>query len=85
MTDRILVDFNSRDDRGYLPAARRRLVAVPAVGSLVDAMDDEGNRCLARVVAVDPRSVTLEPLWQTFAPPEQSRLLPASRSQPDEA
>jgi hypothetical protein len=39
-------------------------------------MDDESNRCLARVVAVNPRSVTLEPLWQTFVTPEQSRLLP---------
>jgi hypothetical protein len=72
MTDQITVDFNSRDAQGFVPASRRRLATLPDVGSIISAIDHEENRCLARVIAVGPASITLEPLWQTFATPEQS-------------
>ena len=78
MTDRIWVDFNSRDENGLVPAARRRIAHVPPVGTLVDSVDDEGNRCLARVTQVGPSVVTLEPLWQTFAGPDQPRVVPGT-------
>jgi hypothetical protein len=74
MNDQITVDFNSRDAQGFLPASLRRLATLPEVGSIISAVDLEDNRCLARVIAIGPASITLEPLWQTFATPEQSRV-----------
>jgi hypothetical protein len=41
------------------------------VGSIIGAVDREENRCLALVIAVGPAPITLEPLWRTFATPEQ--------------
>ena len=75
MTDQITVDFNSRDAQGFLPASLRRLATLPDVGSIISAVDYEENRCLARVIAIGPASITLEPLWQTFATREQSRVV----------
>ncbi len=84
MTDQVTVDFNNRDAQGFVPASLRRLGTLPEVGSIISAVDLEENRCLARVIAVGPASITLEPLWQTFATPEQSRVAtnPASGSAP---
>ena len=84
MTDQITVDFNSRDAQGFVPASRRRLATLPEVGSIISAVDLEENHCLARVIAIGPASITLEPLWQTFATPEQSRVVtnPAGESAP---
>jgi hypothetical protein len=62
MTDQIVVDFNSCDARGLVPAARRRVSVLPAIGSIISAVDDEENRCLARVVAIEPRSEGRSPL-----------------------
>ncbi len=75
MSDRVWVDFNCRDDDGFVPASRRRPARVPAVGATVDTIDDEDNRCLARVIRVGPSVITLDPLWVTFVGHAESRAL----------
>ncbi len=71
---RIEVDFNSRDDAGLLPAAPTDSDGPVMPGQAVELFDDEGNRCLATVIASGD-SLALAPIWQTFAGPDQSRLV----------
>ena len=80
MTARIEVDFNSRDDLGRLPAPMSDADHLE-VGQIVDAFDDDGNRCLARVSALAGGWASLAPFWETFADEESSRLLPAHLDQ----
>lgn len=78
MTNPIPVDFNRRDSDDNLSASRSRVDRVPIVGDIVDVVDDEENRALARVVRLEPRGVVLEPIWQTFANVSQPRVVPAA-------
>jgi hypothetical protein len=56
----IEVDFNSRDENGY----------VPALVSSADGPLQPG----AMVVAVEHGVVALDPIWRTFTKPHASRL-----------
>lgn len=76
MTQPLHVDFNRRDHNDHLVAAPRRVDVLPKLGQTVDVVDDEDNRALARVVLIDSRQIVLEPLWNTFAGAEESRMIP---------
>lgn len=75
MTTRIEVDFNSRDDAGHVPAPMADADGPLRVGDMVEAYDDAGYRCFAIASSVAGASVSLDPLWQTFAAPNESRLV----------
>lgn len=75
---RIEVDFNSRDDAGYVDAPIADADGPSRVGDHVQTYDDQGNRCLAIVARVTATRIGLDPLWQTFAAPSESRLVVVS-------
>lgn len=75
MTTRIEVDFNTRDDHGFVAALLADADGPVRVGDEVQAYDEEGYRCLAIVTAVAASHVSLDPLWQAFAAPGESRLV----------
>lgn len=79
MTTQVLVDFNTRDAQGYVPAHVGTLDHLRAVGELIDAVDDEGNRCIARVAGITGSVIALAPEWRTFVEPTDSRLVPNTR------
>lgn len=72
----IEVDFNSRDDRGWIPVAWESddLTA----GQLVDLFDDDGNHCLATVAGQTEQVVRFDPNWATFAAQGEARFIPTS-------
>jgi len=76
MTMQILVDFNTRDEQGHVPAYVGTLDHVPAIGEVIDAVDDEGNRCIARIIGIVGPVVALAPEWRTFVEPTDNRLVP---------
>jgi hypothetical protein len=83
MTTRIEVDFNSRDDEGRLPALIQRPRTRLKTGTVVQAYDDEGYRCVAVVSSVRNGYAALDPLWQTFAAPGESIVSSMRTSLPD--
>jgi hypothetical protein len=80
MTRKIEVDFNSRDDNGFVPALIRHPRTRLPIGSVVQAFDDEGYRCVAVVESLTDGLPTVSPLWQTFAAPGESLVTNASAS-----
>ena len=80
MTTQVRVDFNTRDEQGHVPAYVGTLDHLPAVGEVIDAVDDEGNRCNARVGIVGS-VIALAPEWRTFVEPTGGRLVPHARRQ----
>lgn len=76
MTMRVLVDFNTRDEQGHVPAYLGTLDHLPAIGEVIDAVDDEGNRCIARIAGIVGSVVALAPEWRTFVEPTDNRLVP---------
>jgi hypothetical protein len=80
----IEVDFNSRDDLGCVPAEIKG--PGPRRGDRVDLHDDEGNRCMARVVGEAGGYISLSPEWDTFTLAGHSRVVVAdSAPRPDVA
>jgi hypothetical protein len=77
MTTRIEVDFNDRDDQGLIPANTADAEGPLRRGVWVDAFDDEGYHCLATVARLTSSVVTLQPNWNTFVEPGESRVLVA--------
>jgi hypothetical protein len=75
----VLVDFNTRDEQGHVPAYMGTLDRLPAIGEVIDAVDDEGNRCIARVVGIVGSVVALAPEWRTFVEPSGSKPAPSTR------
>lgn len=78
MTTQVLVDFNTRDEQGHVPAYVGTLDHLPAIGEAIDAVDDEGNRCIARIVGIVGSIIALDPEWRTFVEPtdNSNRLVP---------
>jgi hypothetical protein len=75
MTTRIEVDFNDRDDEGLIPANPADATGPLRRGAWVDAFDDEGYRCLATVTGLTTNRVTIQPNWNTFVEPTESRVV----------
>lgn len=76
MTTQVSVDFNTRDEQGHVPAHVGTLDQPPVLGDLIDAVDDEGNRCIARIAGIAGSIIALAPEWRTFVEPTDSRLVP---------
>lgn len=74
-TTRIEVDFNNRDDAGFVPALLADADGPVRVGDAVELFDDEGDRCIAIVAAVSGPTLAADVLWQTFAAPGESRFV----------
>lgn len=72
MATRIEVDYNSRDDAGLIPALLEDASGHLHVGDTIETYDDAGYRCLAVVESVVGERAAMNPLWQTFATPEQA-------------
>ena len=49
----IQVDFNDRDDRGYIPALVELAHEDVIPGEMIVARDSEGNRAKAQIVDID--------------------------------
>ena len=78
MTTQVLVDFNTRDAQGYVPAHVGTLNQVPAVGA-----DRRGRRrgqpFIARVAGIVGSVIALAPEWRTFVEPSDSKPAPSTR------
>jgi hypothetical protein len=70
----IEVDFNSRDDQGYVPALVADADGPLQLGAWVEAFDLAGFHCLAMVVGIADEVIALDPIWRTFSRPGASRL-----------
>lgn len=71
------VDFNSRDERGFVPA-----VGAARVGEDVDLVDDDGNHCMGRVSYAEADRLSINPAWATWADEGESRLVLAPQPGP---
>lgn len=74
MTTQVLVDFNTREERGHVPAYVSTLDHLSAIGEVIDAVDDEGNRCIARIAGIVGSVIALAPEWRTFVEPTHNGL-----------
>jgi hypothetical protein len=70
----IEVDFNSRDDNGYIPALVSDADSPLQPGAWVETFDLAGFHCQAMVVGVQDGVLALDPIWRTFTRPGASRL-----------
>ena len=79
MATRIEVDFNSRDDEGFVPALVTDADGPLQPGTWVEAFDAAGFTCLAMVISATGAVAALDPIWRTFAEPGESRLVLANQ------
>ena len=71
---RIEVDFNTRDERGLIPAPVADINGAFRIGDMVEAFDEDGNRCSGRIAQQSGAYILIDPVWATFTTPDASRL-----------
>jgi hypothetical protein len=71
---RLEIDFNARDERGWIPAVAEDADEFRS-GEWVDLFDDEGNTCIGRVGVVEDNWLSVEPQWASFSEPGANRLI----------